>query len=209
MNNQLSGAIHLFHDYALINKGLEQIIKHSALRNRLQEKNSHPVEEFAERAIFLCGLDSVHKFTFKGEIHPLLSTKNCKIIVLIDACAKVDLSTLMNMGVKGIICTDISALKLLEIIDIIDAGGVFISSKLSFDKGKTGFDKVRENVFFKKLTERELEVLKCITDEMTNKEIAKALFISPRTVETHRRNLIQKLKVKSSVGLVKAFFKTG
>jgi len=44
---------------------------------------------------------------------------------------------------------------------------------------------------------------------MTNKEIAKALFISPRTVETHRRNLIQKLKVKSSVGLVKAFLKTG
>lgn len=55
------------------------------------------------------------------------------------------------------------------------------------------------------LTEREMEVLSHIAEEMTNKEIAAKLFISPRTVETHRRNLINKLKVKNTAGLVKYY----
>lgn len=57
------------------------------------------------------------------------------------------------------------------------------------------------------LTRRELEILEYISKEYTNKEIAGELYISPRTVETHRRNLMQKLKVKNSVGLVIYYFK--
>lgn len=129
--------------------------------------------------------------------------------MIIDGCSKVDLSMLINLGINGIMSSDVSIERLIEVIDIVHAGGDYISTKLSLEKQKAILDKKNENIYFKKLTERELEVLKCITDEMTNKEIAKALFISPRTVETHRRNLIQKLKVKSSVGLVKAFLKTG
>ncbi len=56
-----------------------------------------------------------------------------------------------------------------------------------------------------KLSERELEILKCIAEEMTNKEIAQKLYISPRTVDTHRRNLLQKLNVKNTAGLVKSY----
>lgn len=55
------------------------------------------------------------------------------------------------------------------------------------------------------LTERELEILELVASEMTNKEIAALLFISPRTVETHRRNLIHKLKVKNTAGLMKFY----
>ncbi|RMG79412.1 MAG: DNA-binding response regulator, partial [Bacteroidetes bacterium] len=55
------------------------------------------------------------------------------------------------------------------------------------------------------ITDREFEVLRAIAEELTNKEIASKLFISPRTVETHRRNLIQKLKVKNTAGLVKYY----
>ncbi len=55
------------------------------------------------------------------------------------------------------------------------------------------------------LTEREMEILELVAAEMTNKEIAALLFISPRTVETHRRNLIQKLKVKNTAGLMKFY----
>ncbi|MFQ5447778.1 MAG: response regulator [Saprospiraceae bacterium] len=57
------------------------------------------------------------------------------------------------------------------------------------------------------ITEREFEVLRCIAGEYTNKEIAAMLFISPRTVETHRRNLIRKLKVKNTAGLVKYYLR--
>ena len=53
------------------------------------------------------------------------------------------------------------------------------------------------------LTKRELEILKLIAEELTNNEIADKLYISPRTVDTHRRNLLQKLAVKNTAGLVK------
>ncbi|MFK5854872.1 MAG: response regulator transcription factor [Bacteroidota bacterium] len=53
------------------------------------------------------------------------------------------------------------------------------------------------------LTKREKEIVKKIADELNNQEIADILHISLRTVETHRRNIMQKLKVKSVVSLLK------
>ena len=50
-----------------------------------------------------------------------------------------------------------------------------------------------------------MEILEHIAAELTNKEIASQLYISPRTVETHRRNLIHKLKVKNTAGLMKFY----
>jgi DNA-binding NarL/FixJ family response regulator len=53
------------------------------------------------------------------------------------------------------------------------------------------------------LTERELEILKLISLEYSGKEIGEELFISANTVESHRKNLIKKLNVKNTIGLVK------
>lgn len=59
------------------------------------------------------------------------------------------------------------------------------------------------------LTEREIEVLKLVVVEKSNIEIAEKLFISLSTVETHRRNLFQKLNVKSAIGLTRFALKHG
>jgi DNA-binding NarL/FixJ family response regulator len=53
------------------------------------------------------------------------------------------------------------------------------------------------------ITQRELEILKLIAMEFSGTQIAEKLFISPTTVETHRKHLMQKLGVQSTVGLVK------
>ena len=53
------------------------------------------------------------------------------------------------------------------------------------------------------LTTREIEIIRLIVQEYTNAEIAERLTISPRTVDTHRRNLLQKTGVKNTAGLVK------
>ena len=53
------------------------------------------------------------------------------------------------------------------------------------------------------LTKREIEIIRKIADDMSNQEIADELHISLRTVETHRRNLMQKLNVKTVVALLK------
>lgn len=59
------------------------------------------------------------------------------------------------------------------------------------------------------LTKREVEILGLVAREMTNQEIADKLFISVRTVETHRVNLTQKLGVHNTAGLVKEAYKRG
>jgi DNA-binding CsgD family transcriptional regulator len=59
------------------------------------------------------------------------------------------------------------------------------------------------------LTKREKEILKLIAEEYSNQEIADKLFLSLRTVETHRFNLTQKLEAKNTAALVKEAIKRG
>ena len=54
-----------------------------------------------------------------------------------------------------------------------------------------------------KLSDREIEIVKLITAERTNKEIAQELFLSEKTVENHRANIMLKMDVKNVAGLVK------
>ena len=65
------------------------------------------------------------------------------------------------------------------------------------------------NSLIPKLTRRETEVLQLIAEEHTTQEIADKLFVSVKTVETHRRNLTLKFAVKNSVGLVRMAMEMG
>jgi DNA-binding CsgD family transcriptional regulator len=55
----------------------------------------------------------------------------------------------------------------------------------------------------KSITARELEILQLVVKEYTTREIGEKLFISNNTVDTHRKNIMRKLEVKNTVGLVK------
>ena len=66
--------------------------------------------------------------------------------------------------------------------------------KMSFSKKSTAL-KVE-------LSEREIEILRLICEEFTAKEIAEKLYLSPRTVEGHRNNMLEKTGAKNTVGLV-------
>jgi DNA-binding CsgD family transcriptional regulator len=60
-----------------------------------------------------------------------------------------------------------------------------------------------------KLTKRELQILGLIASEFTNDEIALHLELSKRTIDSHRQNMINKLDVKNTAGLIKYAFKIG
>ena len=115
---------------------------------------------------------------------------------------------MLRAGVSGYLIKDSSPEELVRAVRTIHSGHSYFSSNLS----KTIFEnsdkeKKLEEVFSQfSVTSRELEILKYVSEEMTNKEIAHQLFISPRTVETHKRNLMQKLKVRNVVGLAKYYF---
>lgn len=115
---------------------------------------------------------------------------------------------MLRAGAAGYLVKNSSPEELLRAIKTIHAGHSYFSQNIS----KTIFENAeREKMLLAEIdnhpvTTRELEVLKYISEEMTNKEIAHQLFISPRTVETHKRNLMQKLKVRNVVGLAKFYF---
>lgn len=76
----------------------------------------------------------------------------------------------------------------------------------SAEVGQKLFQNAKQHEDKEALTDREIEVLKLIVKELTSKEIAAQLFISERTVEVHRKNLLRKIKCTNTVGLIKYAF---
>lgn len=67
----------------------------------------------------------------------------------------------------------------------------------------------RRSIYEVPITKREKEILKLIADGLSSQQIADKLFISIRTVETHRQNLNQKLDIRNTAGLIKEAIKRG
>jgi DNA-binding NarL/FixJ family response regulator len=117
------------------------------------------------------------------------------------------ISKMLQAGASGYMLKNAGKAELVSAIQKIAAGEKYFSSEVSYAmmmnyiSGEGKKDRSpRENVV---LTKREEEIIKLITSEMTNQEIADRLSISLRTVDTHRRNLLQKLGVKNTAGLVR------
>ncbi|OFX17303.1 MAG: hypothetical protein A2033_02500 [Bacteroidetes bacterium GWA2_31_9] len=114
----------------------------------------------------------------------------------------------LKAGIKGYLPKNTTRKELIEAICQIKAGNEYFSGDISnimlksyIKNAKKGTEITSSN--FEKLTEREYEILKLILDGNTNPEIAEKLFISIRTVETHKNNIMLKLEIKSVVDLVK------
>ncbi|HEY1025560.1 MAG TPA: response regulator transcription factor [Sphingobacteriaceae bacterium] len=108
-------------------------------------------------------------------------------------------------GADGYILKKYAAREIMRAITIIAEGGQYWSPEVS--KALTR-GMVKEEAE-PDLTGREIEILKLLVRELTSKEIAETLFVSERTVETHRKNLLRKTNSKNTVGLVKYAYTSG
>lgn len=86
--------------------------------------------------------------------------------------------------------------------------GVHLKKQTRKRYGRRNGRRSFEERFIRKydLTKRELEVLKLITEALSNKEIAQSLFISAQTVSVHRKNIMRKLGVSNTAGIMKAAY---
>ena len=102
-------------------------------------------------------------------------------------------------GIDAYILKKYAQQELLLAISALRENGSFWSKEISrlLVSGFSGNSEVQE------LTSRELEILRLLGEELTSKEISERLFISERTVETHRKNLLRKTNSSSTVGLIK------
>ena len=111
------------------------------------------------------------------------------------------LAVLMKTGAKGFLLKNSNKEEVLKAIHAVHEGGTHFDPLL-FSSDTNKVIKIPSD-FLPRLTVREKEILKLIINEYKSIEIAETLHISLGTVETHRRNLISKLGVKNTAGLVR------
>ena len=135
-----------------------------------------------------------------------------KILILTMHKSKEYLYHSISAGAEGYLLKEDADTELFSAIEKVREGGVYISPILSeeltddfFQMCRGGFKKLTSE----ELTSREREVIKLIAEGKTNKKIANLLFISTRTVENHRANIMKKLKIGHASDLVKYAIRKG
>ncbi len=134
-----------------------------------------------------------------------------KILILSGVEGHNVIHDMTRLGCKGYLLKSGTNRDLLnEALHEVYKGNLFLDPSVKqelFHEMLTG--KRKRDQIAGKITEREREILELILQEMDNQEIAEELSLSIRTVENHRYNLLQKLDVKNTVGLVKAAIDLG
>lgn len=117
---------------------------------------------------------------------------------------------MLDAGVSGYVLKNTSRAELLEALDRIAKGGTYYSQDAAAEllKPRVAAEKPEEKTGIR-LTPREIDIVRCIAQELNNAEIAEKLFISERTVETHRKNIFHKTQTKSVAGLIRFALSAG
>lgn len=115
------------------------------------------------------------------------------------------ISTSTMYGASGYLLKDVSTDEIVHAIETVAAGGTYFSTgasqALMNDKAKSDIETP--------LTTREQAVLLLVAEGVSNREVAKKLDISVRTVETHRKNIKKKLGISTTAGLTKYAISNG
>jgi two-component system, NarL family, nitrate/nitrite response regulator NarL len=106
-----------------------------------------------------------------------------------------------DSDISGYVLKNIGKQELVNALEKIATGGVYFSDEVLEEMIKASERKKTNDEV--QLTVREIEIIRLIEKENNNKQIADTLFISERTVETHRKNIFRKTKTSGLIGLIK------
>ncbi len=125
-----------------------------------------------------------------------------KVLVLVDPNDKNHISELIKLNIEGCVLKDISKDELILAAKKIHKGENYYSSEV-YKTVVNNLSKPKEKPVAEEiLSKREIEILKHLVTGNKNNEIAKSLFISEHTVLTHKKNIMKKLKVRSTPQLI-------
>jgi DNA-binding NarL/FixJ family response regulator len=145
-------------------------------------------------------MNGIETFKKINELYP-----NLKVLVLTMHKEERMISYLMELGVNGYLLKDSSRQELRNAIVSAYEKGMYYSDKVSeailsgLQRKSKQEPKLGQNI---ELSRREQEVLELIAEGHSNKEIGEKLFISSRTVDGHRTNLLQKFNVHNTAKLI-------
>lgn len=109
---------------------------------------------------------------------------------------------MMKAGASGYVLKESGASDLVEAIKTIAAGKQFFSSEVSSVIVKSIIEEEPKKHVRDIISDREKEVILLVAQGLSNNKIGEKMCLSPRTVESHRRNILQKLDVKNTAELI-------
>jgi DNA-binding NarL/FixJ family response regulator len=135
-----------------------------------------------------------------------------KVITLTIHSEKNIIKKLVDNGANGYLLKNVSKNELFEAIRKVNSGKIYIcdlATNSLLEKEKLETRTAQLGNIVEELTNREIEILKLIAEGYSNTEIGDMLYISHRTVDTHRTNIMRKLNVKNIAGLIKYALQSG
>lgn len=211
MNSQIK--IALIDDEQLILEGVKMLLSNEKNISVCLTSNNGP--DFIEKLESLSVDDFPHIALVDVQMQPMngfelvevLKEKypDLRIIILSSHYKTSILGYMVKLGVSAFLPKNSDRKTFIEAITMVYKNGVFFTAEdhqmlftymNSSTKKKSLFEMEDE------LSEREKDVVKLICQEYTNNEIGEKLFISPRTVESHRQRILEKIGAKNTVGIV-------
>ncbi|MBP5370478.1 MAG: response regulator transcription factor [Bacteroidales bacterium] len=205
-------SIHLVDDHSLFREGLKFLLSNCDFISEIEEsengkifleKLNSKIPDVVLMDIEMPEIDGITASKIALEKYP-----NLKIIALSMYAEEEYYSKMIDVGVRGFLLKNSQFEDVQKAILDVSEGNNFFSQEI--------LDRIIANMYKKKtekpildLTEREIEVLYNICKGLSNQEIADLLFISKRTVDKHRENLLLKTEAKNTAGLVVYAIKNG
>jgi two-component system response regulator NreC len=203
-------------DHQIIIDGLKSLLEDEADIKLLGEANNGKealdILRLLDVDIVLMDIDMPIMNGIEATKHILKDFPNVKVVILSMHKEGGLIKNLISIGAHGFLLKNSDQAQLIEAIRKVAYGDKYFSPEVTMSLlNKTSINTSAFNGIdlLSKLTERETEILKLIAEGYSNKEIGEKLFISHRTVDTHRTNLMKKLDVNNIAGLIKFAIQNG
>lgn len=204
--NKHSTALAIVDDHQIVIDGLKSLLKgHPQFPVVLESTSSvDMLEQLANAPVDMLLTDVMMPEMNGAELAKAVHQRYPHIKILaLSMSGEGDLVNQMidDADICGYVLKNIGKEELVAALEKISNGGIYFGEEVLQEMTKAS--EIKKENETNHLTIREIEIIRLIEKEYSNKKIAEILFLSERTVETHRKNIFRKTKTSSLIGLIK------
>lgn len=210
LNENSKIGVFIVDDHQMLIDGIKALLSHSKKYDVIGEDTDAQqallrISELKPNIVITdINMPGMNGIEFTKKLKSLLP--DIKICALSMHSERAIIADIIRSGARAYVLKNTGKQELIDALDKMLEGQYYISNNISIDlllEDTASAYSQTQTPNYTKLSERETEILKLIAQEYSNLQIANTLFISERTVETHRKNIFRKTNTKTVVGLIK------